>query len=433
MPRHDVQGFTMLDTQSLRIAEGLYRLCQATLRAAHATRGSLRHPEFEELRRTVLQHLMSAEGALASPDGRRVVPQRSLLLAQEFEDLETIVQLMAESDLARLDALMAESNPFRREALALFLKTQKLHPLFFRSIKEAPLSEPELEDLLAPYPELRWTLELQGLASSSTNADWQSALQRVGRRAAASVRNEVHSAARRDMFAALATLAQAASSTAEEVDSTVHDLACMGRLQRVVRRFGDTEAPSGSKGRGGPPATAEDLLAGLCVSIRKSLGELQKECQDGQVLADCARLIFLIEKGLVERAIDIVSLLKCNGHAPEHLSKDASTAKAVQRFWAEVIWADEDAWREALARRQGAVFVGETLPELPPILARTGFFKMLASRPVPRPSQCPPLPASADVSILCDALAELQPLQPVLEEVARAAALSSSTALYGKV
>jgi len=140
---------------------------------------------------------------------------------------------------------------------------------------------------------------------------------------------------------------------------------------------------------------------------------LREEGRVGRLIEDTARLLFLFERGLAERGIQIATLSSD--------SKDATSARAARRLCAELILADDESWQESLRSREGAVPVGSPAAALPQLLAQTAFYKRLVWRSGSGAS----LPESANVETLCNDFAELRPLKPVLQEVARAAAMSS--------
>ncbi|CAK8990853.1 Uncharacterized protein SCF082_LOCUS2412 [Durusdinium trenchii] len=154
------QRLPLLDAQALRVVEGLQQLCRSTLRAAHASFVDLHASPMAKLREAVLKDMAHAEASLH--ENAKMVKHRTLGLAEEFEDVEAFVRLSAWSDLPRLDGMM-ESEAFRRRVFEQRLAEKPLHPLFFRMVRCFPPTKAALEELLLPYPELRWTLELNRL------------------------------------------------------------------------------------------------------------------------------------------------------------------------------------------------------------------------------------------------------------------------------
>jgi len=428
-PRH---GLPLLDSQALRLLESLQELCRSTLRAGHASLCDLQGQQMAQLRQGVLEHLVQAEARIAAPAG--TVPG-AVLLAEEFEDLETVVRLTVEGDPERLEVHLARSEVFRVRALEQFLRTQALQPHFFSTVQRFEVPEALVEALLAPYPELRWTLEVDGLSEASTEATWQAAMDRVERRAAAMVQRERHSAVKREAFAALAALSRAAAGLGEDTeDTSVEDLACLGRIQRTCHRFGGNgTAPStvGSKRPSpvGPPASVEDCLQELSEHTDVIVGKLRTEGSEGRFFADAARLVRLVERGLCERGVDLAPLLLCEAgsEAPVHGSgKDGAAARALQRLWAKVVLADEERWQEVLIAPEGPVRDG--------LIAETGFYRMISWKGPLGPSGGAP-PRSADLVSLCGVFQKLWPLAPALRlavaDSARAGLVAATNGVSG--
>ena len=171
------QRLPLLDAQALRVVEGLHLLCRSSLRAAHACFVDLRASQMAKIREAVLKDMAYAEASLH--ENAKTVKHRTLALAEEFEDVEAFVRLSAFVDLPRLDEMMGRSQPFRRRVFEQCLAEERLHPLFFRMVRCFPPSKSLLEELLHPYPELRWTLELNALTEVFGSGQWPAALHTV--------------------------------------------------------------------------------------------------------------------------------------------------------------------------------------------------------------------------------------------------------------
>lgn len=76
-----------------------------------------------------------------------VAKQRTLALAEEFEDVEVFVRLAAFNDLPRIDRMM-EKSAFQRRVFEECLVEERLHPLFFRMVRCFPPSRALLEALV---------------------------------------------------------------------------------------------------------------------------------------------------------------------------------------------------------------------------------------------------------------------------------------------
>lgn len=377
-----------------------------------------------KLRQSVLQHLALAEEAAAPVRG----PHRALRLAEEFVDIEAVVTLGASTDPRHLDELLTNSAEFRAKALAQFLRISALRPLFFHALRRFEVPRPQLEELLAPYPELRWTLEVQSLPAQPAKADWQAALGRIEQSAAATVRSERHSAAKREVFVALASIAHRAAEASEGPRglAAVADIASLSRVQRVCMRFAATAAPSaasrtmtqpasGSKRAGAPdqaPASAEDTVLRLAGCMNVAFRELKAEGAEGQLLADAARLVRLLERDLQDRQVDLEALLRSPPAAAAGVPSEettAATARALHSLWKEVVLAEEPTWHEVLGAPEGL--------ERDAKIASTGFCRMVwwcdegASASSKRRLA---LPKSALPEPLCDAFPELRALGPAL-------------------
>eukprot|EP00929_Paragymnodinium_shiwhaense_P050454 TRINITY_DN25390_c0_g2_i1.p1 TRINITY_DN25390_c0_g2~~TRINITY_DN25390_c0_g2_i1.p1 ORF type:complete len:767 (+),score=173.04 TRINITY_DN25390_c0_g2_i1:98-2398(+) len=411
IPAATVKGHVLLDAQSLRVVESMKELCRATLRAAQACFVDLHSVPLARIRHSVLEHLAQAEMTLAQPlPGVRNIPQRALVLAEEFEDFDAVVNLTVESrNLVRLDQHMATSPAFRLHALQQFLRTPKLQPLFYRSIRLLPVPPAQLEELLAPHPELRWTLDVQKLADDSSEQDWRNALQSVKRQVSNNVQREKRSVAKQNVFVALDTLVAHASSSSSSQpcaqDSTVLDIGCLTRLHRVCDRFEASGMSVGEKRQreDGPPVPPEECLRRLSACMRSALSTLRSEKREGVLLKDAARLVRYVEHGMLERGVDTASALDkaFKGCSPE----DEQAVRALQRLWSEAILADETLWQQVLSAPAG--------PEQQGVITKTGFYRMLLSlRDI---SFCP---CSAKLDALCsssDSFAtRIQPLAPAL-------------------
>eukprot|EP00931_Biecheleriopsis_adriatica_P122187 TRINITY_DN97197_c0_g1_i1.p1 TRINITY_DN97197_c0_g1~~TRINITY_DN97197_c0_g1_i1.p1 ORF type:complete len:1160 (+),score=236.23 TRINITY_DN97197_c0_g1_i1:54-3533(+) len=423
LPSTPVQGLPLLDAQALRIVDGLQKLSRGTLNAAHTTYGDLHGPQMVQIRRDVLTQLADAEASLAAPGGA----PRTLQLAEEFEDFEALVSLTGSSSLSRLDEHMAKSESFRPHAFAQCLRRPQLHPLFFRLLRRFPPSQELLEELMAPYPELRWALDINGLDEASSPHQWKLALQKVKKAARENVVSQ-KKAVKRDVFVALATIAAAAIGGEDREDSHVADLACLGRLRRLCQRFGG-DAQEHQTSADGPPLTVEECLTALCSCAREALVSLSGDGAEGQLLADAARLAHLAERGLAERRADLVQLLPKEpsaASAPISMGagrRDACVAQALQRLWAEIILADEPLWKQILAEARDD-------EQRDTLISSTGYCRMLSwKRDSAQPQQqalegVASLLRSAGLEELCAARPELGPLKPALR-LAEARALAS--------
>lgn len=204
----------LLDAQAIRVVQGLQQLCRGILLAAYASFSDLHCTAMAKIRKEVLSHLADAEACLvekATVSGQQL---RTLQFAEEFEDLELFIKLAANADVKRLDEQMAASEKFRPHAFVYCLQQPRLHPLFFRLLRLFPPSSEALEELLSPYPELRWTLELSGLAEASKSR-WPVAAHSVKQMAEKAAANERLDATRRKVMAAVASIAAAATQMQE--------------------------------------------------------------------------------------------------------------------------------------------------------------------------------------------------------------------------
>ncbi|CAL1156086.1 unnamed protein product [Cladocopium goreaui] len=171
------QRLPLLDAQALRVIEGLQQLCRSSLRAAHASFVDLHANPMAKFREAVLKDMAYAEASLH--ENAKILKHRTLALSEEFEDVEVFVRLSALIDLPRLDSMMLRSEAFRRRVFEQCLAEEQLHPLFFRMVRCFPPTKSLLEELLQPYPELRWTLELNALTEVFNTGQWPAALHTV--------------------------------------------------------------------------------------------------------------------------------------------------------------------------------------------------------------------------------------------------------------
>eukprot|EP00438_Fugacium_kawagutii_P023746 Skav231435 [mRNA] locus=scaffold330:239963:245787:+ [translate_table: standard] len=107
------------------------------------------------------------------------VPKQPAGSARADAQRTVFVRLSALIDLPRLDDMMLKSEAFRRRVFEQCLAEEQLHPLFFRMVRCFPPSKSLLEELLHPYPELRWTLELNELTEVFNTGQWPAALHTV--------------------------------------------------------------------------------------------------------------------------------------------------------------------------------------------------------------------------------------------------------------
>jgi len=171
------QRLPLLDAQALRVIEGLQQLCRSSLRAAHASFVDIHANPMAKFREAVLKDMAYAEASLH--ENAKILKHRTLALSEEFEDVEVFVRLSALIDLPRLDSMMLRSEAFRRRVFEQCLAEEQLHPLFFRMVGCFPPTKSLLEELLQPYPELRWTLELNALTEVFNTGQWPAALHTV--------------------------------------------------------------------------------------------------------------------------------------------------------------------------------------------------------------------------------------------------------------
>lgn len=396
-PSRAVQGFALLDAQGLQLLEILRELCCAQLETANACFGDLHCPSMSNLRRRVLCHLEQAERGLPLHDGC----QRTLLLAERFEDIAALVSLSAECDPSRLEGHLQASQEFRYEVLAHCLQNKRLWPHFFQILKNHPVPAGKLEDLMGPYPELRWTLDVKDMGEHSSEADWQAALKQIESRASAVMRKEVRSASKQDAFGALAAIARrAAGVDAESKDPAQVELTCIGRLNRVCLHF-STDNAQDVRNNGTAtcaPATAENCLIQLSNCISTALPALRAEKGEGKMLADIGRLVRMVERSLSERDFDeAADLLGWRKDGPSH---PTNAACALLHLWAKAVQSDRALWKEA-------ELLGNNLSKMEAVIAKTAFFRMLAWHdPSSHLGWAPPRSSSSEV--LCRMFSEVR-------------------------
>jgi hypothetical protein len=321
---------------------------------------------------------------------------------------------LAASDLPRLDKHMTSSEGFRTRALAQCLRKPRLQPLFFRSLRMRPIPQDLLEELLLPYPELRWTMDVHGLDEfNSSEQDWLRALASVKQRACASALAE-KSAAKRDVFAALAVIACAAAGKGSnlELERPIANIASLGRLQRICHRFSkrdfDDEIEQSKRvGPQGPALGIEECLVSLSGCIREALPSLREEGAEAQLIADTARLIRLVEADVAERGFEIQALLPKDPSAASSASSSGgatATAGSLQKLWTEVVLADELLWRQVLVAPEGS--------NRDQMIANTGFYlivtHLMAGHSIRQ------MPPSSCLEALSGARPEIRPLAPAL-------------------
>jgi len=432
-PAATTQMLPLLHEQAMWVVESLQGLCHAVLRAASTTVADLQCADMVQIRRSILECLDDAEGRLSSGTGG---PPGALLLAEEFEDFTAMVKHLVAIDRERLDAYMERSIEFRTHALRQFLDTKELQPLFFQAIEQFKVPQKEIDELLAPHPELRWTLELTALSDRSSEGDWEKALQQVEKSAVKQLQREPGNAVQRDAFAALALLARAAAglSNANE-DCTVSDPACIGRLQADCEALRREQHGPEQIGRGKSTASAEDCIFDLAECMQTAATTLRAEGREGRFFDDVARAVRLTERGLCERGIDLEPLLLCESLVdassdfsdgipppPATLGRPATVARALQRVWAGAVFADESIWQQVLVAPEGRTRDG--------LVASTGFFRMACWKPALDLGSWKP-PRSADPTPLSSVFPQLRPFAPALRlalaDAAKKARHSEST------
>lgn len=390
-----IEALPLLAAQGQRVAESLNDLCRTTLRVAHASIGDLHNSTMMKLTRPVIQHMAEAEETATHASG----PQRTLTLAEEFEDVEAFVVLAAKHDLARLDEHLGNSTHFRSQAMTYFLRHPELRPLFFRTNQRLEIPRAEVEELMAPFPDLRWILDVHGLGSQTSESSWLHALKKVGSHASDSARGETRSSAKRDAFAALASIVRRALGEDAEPPSDVAEIACLGRIQRLCARYSvhNCKAPSIIDQA---PMSAEELLGNLAACVRIALPALRAERGESNLLGDAAQLVLIIERRLEAQLVDLGTLIPAQPGCPE--DSPAGLARYLQQLWAEVVLAEEAAWREVQHAHEGN--------RRDAAIESLGYTRMLRwCAEVGRP-----MPKSAAVGPLGVAFATVQPLAPVL-------------------
>lgn len=136
-------------------------------------------------------------------------------------------------------------------------------------------------------------------------------------------------------------------------------------------------------------------------------------------MADAARLVRLIERGLADKRVDLAALLPREPSVPSpaattgSLNQDAVVADNLQKLWAEVIMADGALWKQLLAHSPDA--------KRDALIAGSGFYRMLtwrgSEKAASRVATAAPTrsqPRSAGLDELCGSRPELRPFQPVL-------------------
>lgn len=328
--------------------------------------------------------------------------------------MEALVILGASTDPARLDEHLASSTEFRAEALAHFLRVAALRPLFFRAVQRFEVSPEQLSKLLAPYPELQWSLEMHALPAKPADAEWRAAAWKVEKVASSVVRTEKHSAAKREIFAALAAVAHRASGADLAETGDVAEAACLDRLHRVCVRFG-ADAPMSAEtakrpSPDAPPASAEETLQQLVKCVRPALRELRAADAEGRLISDAARLARRLERDLEERKVDI-GAVALPASTTEDSATTAATVHALQHLWKEVVLAEEEAWHEVLSAPEGVprdVQLGTLSFCRMALWSDRGLNQAVATSAMPR---------TAAPEALCAAFPELRPLAPALRLV----------------
>jgi len=215
MPAAHLLQLPLLAAQSLRVVESLAALCAVTLQAEVSAQGgaegdALRQPKKQE----ILADLVEVELHLMAQTSQSQCPHRALRLAEDFDDFDTLALVAARFDRLRLQRHMDKSEEFRLRAMRLFLENRDLLPLFYSTLDRHRIPLPQLEELLAPYPEIRWTLDLLQSpvnSGSATEAQWQESLNVVRQRVTTAAQKEMDSDKRRDGLLAIAHIAAAAA------------------------------------------------------------------------------------------------------------------------------------------------------------------------------------------------------------------------------
>eukprot|EP00930_Biecheleria_cincta_P034456 TRINITY_DN23815_c0_g1_i1.p1 TRINITY_DN23815_c0_g1~~TRINITY_DN23815_c0_g1_i1.p1 ORF type:complete len:1180 (-),score=188.82 TRINITY_DN23815_c0_g1_i1:12-3551(-) len=424
LPCRSMPGLPLLDAQTLRVVDGLQKLCRSILRAAHATCADLHCTVMAQIRRDSLRQLAEAETCLAEDPAAFSGPQRALMLAEEFEDFEAVVMMSAISNVHRLEEHMEKSEPFRAHAFAHCLRHAQLHPLFFRLLRLFPPRSEVLDELLRPYPEIQWTLSIRNLNESCSSEKWMQALQDVGSLAQKTVLDHRCNVKKRNIFVALASISSVAMGrNSQPEDPAVADLASIGRLQRLCHRFGNAATRMSEEDQfqetSRSAMSERECLSALCDCVHEALVELCEQGAETQLLVDAARLVRLVERGLTEKRVDLTALLPREPSVASpaagagSLNQDAVVVGNLQKLWAEVIMADAALWKQLLTHSPD--------DKRDALVAGSGFYRMLTWRGsekavsiVAAGSPTSSLPRSAGLDELCGSRPELRPFQPVL-------------------
>eukprot|EP00933_Yihiella_yeosuensis_P023473 TRINITY_DN18282_c1_g1_i1.p1 TRINITY_DN18282_c1_g1~~TRINITY_DN18282_c1_g1_i1.p1 ORF type:complete len:627 (-),score=124.78 TRINITY_DN18282_c1_g1_i1:17-1897(-) len=163
----------------LKIMNCLYDLSTVTLRAAYVSYSDLRCEAMSTVRSSVMENLLIAEDSFwknqALPISKSSI-ERILKLAEDFDDVDCILKMSLSCPsfvLEDLDRHMAESENFRTHAMSCCLKDPALRPLFFRALRRFSKQLPSslVEDMMRPFPELQWMLNMQDMGDEDEDLD----------------------------------------------------------------------------------------------------------------------------------------------------------------------------------------------------------------------------------------------------------------------
>jgi len=418
----------LLQVQCAAVLDVAFRTARAWVMCVYASTADLQHERLVKLRAKLISSLASVEVASGVPEGA----PRALQLALEFEDVEAIVALAGKYDVERLDKLLQSSQSFRKRALDFCIRQPQLRPLFFRAVRHLNLPKTEIAELVEKYPLVAWTLEVHSLGQSATHEDWLRVLGSISAKAAAAATEETENLVKRDALAALEALAKRAAAPpgAGAKAPPTTDVACLGRLQRLCRRYSRVSADTNMEDMENmqddleqleemdleeAPVPPEVLLQVLTQCIKPALLGLHRVGAEGRFLSDLVHLVRLVEGELMQAHVDVSntvkSLMQGEALAVAASQKESSPEAVVlslQTLWKEVIVAEKGDWLEVLRMPES--------PERERYLSSLSFWRMAAWS---RDDQgC--APRSMDLDALCQTFKCLQPLRPALRLVAEA-------------
>eukprot|EP00451_Oxyrrhis_marina_P022312 CAMPEP_0204355240 /NCGR_PEP_ID=MMETSP0469-20131031/33991_1 /ASSEMBLY_ACC=CAM_ASM_000384 /TAXON_ID=2969 /ORGANISM="Oxyrrhis marina" /LENGTH=1126 /DNA_ID=CAMNT_0051342451 /DNA_START=40 /DNA_END=3420 /DNA_ORIENTATION=- len=339
---------SMDSTTSEQLAGSVIPMCASALGAYLNVHRELHCDAFKTLRQSVMDCLVF----VCSGSARSAL----LDLAEQFEDVATVVQVAHEDDSARLHRRMLESERFKTFVLSYALENGKLR--YF--LEAAEKHGEDLQTYLTPadpaavsYPEYQWLAATR----HATEQNKENIFREV-QSAALDAAKCQQTPERRDFLAAVARIAEAARPVPQQ---DVSDTAALLASCVISRRLAVKEMSQSTIG------WVDELEVSLCEATRFIVG--LQECLDSDVpfIEAASDIAFYLET-----AVSAVSLGISSAQQP---LDDGTRRKlgSCWSFWSSLV---------SLGRQQWEMFPScSSADEQAKLVCGTVLHNMLARRP----------------------------------------------------